>query len=263
MQTPLLAGREFTDRDTADSQQVAIINQKMARQYFPDDDPIGKRVLLVRSKEAVEIVGVAGDVKRFELDAVVQPEIYWPYMQRPRWASYFAIRTDGAPARLVPAVRSRVFDLDRDVLVLNVTTLDSMITDALKRPRFNVALIGAFAGLGLLLASIGLYAVVSYSVTQRTHEIGVRVAVGADQLDILKLIVGQGMALTVSGVAIGLAAAFALTRLMSGLLFGVGATDPITFAAISILLMLVSMLACYVPARRAMKVDPMVALRYE
>jgi putative ABC transport system permease protein len=263
MQVPLLAGREFTDLDKAEAPQVAIINQTMARRYFSDDDPIGKRVLLVRSKEAVEIVGVVGDVKRFELDDVVQPEIYWPYAQRPRWASYFAIRTDSDPLSMVPAVRSRVFNLDKEVVVVNVETVDRMIAGALKRPRFNATLIGAFAGLGLLLASVGLYAVISYSVTQRTHEIGVRMAVGADRRDILKLVVGQGMALTVIGVTIGLAAAFTLTRLMSGLLFGVGATDTTTFVAIPIFLMLVSIFACYVPARRATKVDPIVALRYE
>jgi putative ABC transport system permease protein len=156
-----------------------------------------------------------------------------------------------------------VFNLDKEVVVVNVETVNRMVADALKRPRFNATLIGAFAGLGLLLASVGLYAVISYSVTQRTHEIGVRMAVGADQRDILKLVVGQGMALTVIGVTIGLAAAFTLTRLMSGLLFGVGATDTTTFVAIPIFLMLVSIFACYVPARRATKVDPIVALRYE
>jgi putative ABC transport system permease protein len=263
MQIPLLAGREFTDRDTSEAPPVAIINQTMARRYFPGEEPLGKQLLLVRGKESVEIVGVGGDVKRFELDGVVEPEVYWPYMQKPRWATYFAIRTDSDPMSVVTAVRSRVLALDKDVPVLNVSTIDQLVAGALRGPRFNGALIGAFAGIALLLASFGLYALISYSVTQRTHEIGVRIAIGADQRDIFKLIVGQGMLLTLIGVAIGLAASFALTRAMSSLLFGVSTTDTLTFAVISLLLTFVSLLACYVPARRAMKVDPMVALRYE
>jgi putative ABC transport system permease protein len=202
-------------------------------------------------------------VKRFELDGVVEPEVYWPYTQKPRWATYFAIRTDSDPMSVVTAVRSRMLGLDKDVPVLNVSTIDQLVTAALRGPRFNGALIGAFAGIALLLASFGLYALISYSVTQRTHEIGVRIAIGADQRDIFKLIVGQGMLLTLIGVAIGLAASFALTRAMSSLLFGVSTTDTFTFAVISLLLTFISLLACYVPARRAMKVDPMVALRYE
>ncbi len=264
MQIPLLAGREFTGRDTAEAPPVAIINQTMARRYFlPGEDPLGKRVLLVRENEAVEIVGVAGDVKRFELDDVAGPEIYWPYSQKPRWATYFAIRTDSDPTSIVTALRSRMSGLDKDVPVLNVSTIDQMVAAALRGPRFNSALIGAFAGLALVLASFGLYAVISYSVTQRTHEIGVRIAVGADQGDIFKLIVGQGVLMTLIGVAVGLTASVALTRAMSSLLFGVTATDPLTFAGISLLLTFVSLLACYIPARRAMKVDPMAALRYE
>lgn len=263
MQIPLLAGREFTERDTRDASQVAIINQTMARRYFSGEDPLGKRLLLVREKESVEIAGVVGDVKRFELDDVVEPEVYWPYMQRPRWATYFAIRTNSDPMSVVTAVRHRMLGLDKEVPVLNVSTIDQLVGAALRGPRFNAALIGACAGIALLLASFGLYALISYSVTQRTHEIGVRIAIGADQRDILKLIVGQGMLLTMIGIAIGLAASFGFTRAMSSLLFGVGTTDTLTFTVISLLLTSVSLLACYVPARRATKVDPMVALRYE
>ena len=263
MQIPLLAGREFTASDTRDAPQVAIINQTMARRYFSGEDPLGKRLLLVREKESVEIAGVVGDVKRFELDDVVEPEVYWPYMQKARWATYFAIRTDSDPMSVVTAVRSRMLGLDKDVPVLNVSTIDQLVAAALRGPRFNAALIGACAGIALLLASFGLYALISYSVTQRTHEIGVRIAIGADQRDILKLIVGQGMLLTIIGVAIGLAASFAVTRAMSSLLFGVGTTDTLTFTVISLLLTSVSLLACYLPARRATRVDPMVALRYE
>jgi predicted permease len=263
MQIPLLAGREFTNRDTSGAPAVAIINQMMARQFFPGEDPLGKKVRLVRQKQVLEIVGVVGDVRRFEVGDVVEPEISWPYMQRPRGATYFVFRTDADPASTVAAVRSRVSALDKDVLVTNVSTLDQMVGAALKAPRFNTALIGVFAGLALLLASIGLYAVISYSVAQRTHEIGVRMAVGAGQSDIFKLIVGQGMVLALIGVAIGLAASFALMRVILSLLFEVSPTDPLTFAAIALLLSFVSLVACYVPARRAMRVDPMVALRHE
>ncbi|MFY9611402.1 MAG: ABC transporter permease [Blastocatellia bacterium] len=263
MEVPLLAGREFTNRDTPGAPAVAIINQAMARRFFPGEDPLGKRILLVREKEGLEVVGVVGDVRRFEVSDVVEPEIYYPYMQKPRWATYFAIRTNGDPISVVAAVRSRMLAVDKDVPVLNVATIDQLVGAALREPRFNTALIGAFAGLAVLLASVGLYAVISYSVTQRTHEIGVRMAVGAGQRDIFNLIVGQGMKLTLIGVAIGLAASFALTRVMMSMLFEVSATDPLTFAGISLLLTVVSLLACYVPARRAMKVDPMAALRHE
>ncbi|HSB10529.1 MAG TPA: ABC transporter permease [Blastocatellia bacterium] len=263
MQINVLAGREFNDRDTHDAPGVAIINQTMARRHFAGEDPLGRRLLLVRENQALEIVGVVGDVRRFEVDDVVEPEIYYSYMQRPRWASYFAIRTDADPIGIVAAVRSRMLGVDKDVPVLNVTTIDQQISTALRAPRFNTALIGAFAGLALLLASVGLYAVISYSVTQRTHEIGVRMTLGAAPRDIFRLIVGQGMILTLIGVAIGLGASFALTRVMLSMLFEVSATDPLTFAGISVLLTSVSLLACYVPARRAMRVDPMVALRHE
>ncbi len=263
MQVPLLAGREFTDRDTAAAPPVAIINQTMARRFFSGEDPLGKRVLLVREKQALEVVGVVGDVRRFEVDGVVEPEIYYAYMQKPRWATYFAIRTEADPTSIVAAVRSRMLTLDKNVSVSNVSTIDQMVGAALRAPRFNTALIGAFAGIALLLASVGLYAVISYSVTQRTHEIGVRIAVGAGQGDIFKLIVGQGMILTLIGVGIGLAASFAVTRVMLSLLFEVSATDLLTFTGIALLLTFVSLVACYVPARRAMKVDPIVALRYE
>lgn len=263
MQIPMLAGREFTDRDNFGTPTVVIINQTMAKRYFPGEDPLGKQLMLVRQNESVEIVGVAGDARRFEVDDVIEPEIYYAYMQRPRWATYFAVRTESDPTSLLGAVRSRVSKLDKDVPVLSVSTLDQMVGTALRAPRFNAALIGVFAGLALLLASVGLYAVISYSVAQRTHEIGVRMTVGAGQRDIFKLIVGQGMMLTLIGVAIGLAASFALTRVMVSLLFEVSATDPLTFAAIALVLTFVSLAACYVPARRAMRVDPMVALRHE
>jgi putative ABC transport system permease protein len=263
MQIPLLAGREFNDRDNSSGPPVAIINQMMATRFFPGEDPLGKNVMLVREKQNVQVVGVVGDIRRFAIDEVVEPEIYWPYMQSARWATYFVFRTSVEPNGLVPAVRSRVSALDKDLLVTNVSTVDQLITSALRTPRFNAALIGGFAAVALLLAVVGLFAVISYSVTQRTHEIGVRIAVGASQRDILKLIVGKGALLTVMGIGTGLAASVALTRVLSTMLFEISVMDPFTFAGISVLLIVVSMLACYVPARRAMRVDPIVALRYE
>src|SRR4030095_5139957 len=164
----------------------------------------------------------------FEVDAVVEPEIYYPYTQRVRGASYFVVRTDSDPASFIPTVRSRVLSLDSDVLVSNVATVDKLVSNALRAPRFNTALIGAFAVLALLLASFGLYAVISYSVSQRTHEILVRMTVGADQRDILKLVVGNGMLLTLIGITVGLVLSLALTRLMISLLFEVSVTDPLT-----------------------------------
>lgn len=263
MQIPLLSGREFNERDTSEAPQVAIINQTMARRFFAGEEPVGRQLLLVRSRQTVEIVGVVGDVKRFELENVVEPEVYWPYMQRPRWATYFVMRTESDPLALVTAIRSRISGLDKDIPVVNVSTIDELVAGALKAPRFNAALIGACAAITLMLAAFGLYALISYAVTQRTHEIGVRIAIGAGRKDILRLIVGQGMLLTIFGVAIGLAGAFALTRAMSSLLFGVSATDAVTFMMVSLLLSVVSLLACYVPALRATRVDPMVALRQE
>jgi len=242
---------------------VAVINETMARRFWPNQDPIGKRVRFVRLQEVVEIVGVVGDVRRFDIGSAVDPEIYWPYLQKPRWAIYFTIRTSVDPLGVVPAVRSRVAGLDRDVLVSNVWTVDRLVSVSLTGPRFNLLVLGSFAVVALLLASVGIYGVIAYSVAQRTREIGIRMALGARSSDVLRLVVGQGMVLTLIGVAIGVAAAFGLTRLMASLLFGVGATDPLTFALVALLLTGVALLACYLPARRAARVDPMMALRHK
>jgi putative ABC transport system permease protein len=240
-----------------------MINETLARIYFPNSDPTGKRLTLTRSQQTLEVVGVVGDMQRFGLGATVEPEIYWPYLQKPRWAIYFAIRASSDPASLVPAVRRRISEIDKNVLVSNIRTVDQLVSRSLRRPRFNLSLLGIFAAAALLLAAAGIYGVMSYTVTQNTRELGIRVALGAQGRDILKLVVGQGLILALIGVAIGVAAALALTRLMSNLLYGVSATDPVTFAAISLLLIGVALLASYLPARRAMKVDPMAALRCE
>jgi putative ABC transport system permease protein len=260
---PLLGGRDFSERDNAESPHVAIINETMARLLFPDRVAVGQRINLVRFKDTVEIVGIVGDVKRFGMNSAVEPEIYWPYVQNPRWAIYFVFRTASDPQSIAGEVRSRVFKMDSDVLVSNIYTMDKLISSTLKRPRFNMFLLGIFAFTALLLASVGIYGVISYSVTQRTREIGIRMALGAQQRDVLKLVIKQGMLLVLIGVVIGLIASFAISRVMSSLLYGISATDPLTFALVALILSIVAFLACYFPARRATSVDPMIALHCE
>ncbi len=203
---------------------------------------------------------MVGDVKYEGLSAPVEPTFYEPTMYR---GMFLIVNAVIPPASLASSVRNEVWAIDRDVPVAQVRTLEELMSESVAQPRFRTLLISVFAGVALLLASVGIFGVISYTVTQRTHEIGVRMALGARRRDVLKLVVGQGMMPALVGVGVGLAAAFALTRLMASLLFGVGATDPVTFFAISLLLAGVSLLACYIPARRATKVDPMVALRYE
>jgi putative ABC transport system permease protein len=265
MEVPVRQGREFADHDNANAPLVAIINETFARLHFPNENPLGKRLTLVRYRppQTLEVVGVVGDMRRFGLGARVEPEIYWPYLQQPRWATFFVIRASSDPASLISAVRRRISGIDKDVLISNLRTLDQLVTQSLQRPRFNMLLLGIFAAVALLLAAAGIYGVMSYTVAQNTREIGIRMALGAQAGDIRRLIVGQGLILTLIGVTIGVAAALALTRLMSNLLYGVSATDPATFALIVLLLAAVALLACYLPARRATKVEPMIALRSE
>jgi putative ABC transport system permease protein len=263
MQIPLLEGREFSDADHQSAPAVALINQTMARRFFADENPVGKRFLLPRERDAVQIVGVVGDVQRRDVGATVEPEVYWPYMQRPRWATYFAIRLSNDSTGIIAAVRQQVAAADPQVIIANVETMDQLVAYSLKPPRFNLLLLGIFASTALFLASIGLYGVISYSVTQRTREIGIRMALGAQPRKIFRFVIGQGLLLTLIGIVIGTGAALAATRLLSGMLFGVSATDPLTIAGISLLLAVVALLACWIPARRATKVDPIIALHHE
>jgi putative ABC transport system permease protein len=263
LEVPVLQGREFTRRDQEGAPAVAIINETLAKRFWPGENPVGKRLMLVREKDAVEVVGVVGDTKRYGLDESIVPEIYWPYMQKVRGASYFAIRTTGDPNSLASAVRSRLYEVEPGCVISRISTMDQLVATSLKRPRFNVILLVMFASTALLLASVGLYGVMSYSVTERTREIGIRLALGAQQQAILRLVVGQGLMLTVAGIGIGLVVAFSLTRLIGSLLFGVSASDPLTGMAVALLLFVIAMLACVIPARRAARVDPMVALRFE
>jgi putative ABC transport system permease protein len=264
MRSRMVAGREFDERDDTRAPAVAIVNETLARRYFAGEDPVGKRVSLAYSRRriALEIVGVAADMKQGELGAPIIPQIYAPYLQRPWFSSAVVVR---AAHNDLSAVRNdaqrAIWAVDRDQASTNIQTADEALNNSLAEPRLYTVLLGVFAALALSLAAVGIYGVMSYTVTERTREIGVRMALGAQAGNVLKLVIGQGMTLALIGVAIGSGAAVALTRLMSGLLFGVSATDPMTFVVIAILLSVVALLACYIPARRAAKVDPMVALR--
>jgi putative ABC transport system permease protein len=263
MEVPLLKGRDFDAHDDAGAPLVAVINDTMARRWWPGQNPVGQRLWVVRNKVFVEIIGVVGDVHRPALNSPVEPEIFWPYRQQTRWASYFVLRASVAPESLIPTVRSRIAQLDREVLVSNMRTMDQRLARAVQWPRFLATLLGIFAGIALLLAVVGVYGVISYAVSQRTHEIGIRMALGAQPRDVLQLVLRRGLMFSLVGVAIGLAAALALARYLEGLLFEGHARDPYVFGGVAALLTAVALVACYIPARRATKVDPMVALRYE
>ena len=256
---PLRRGRFFTAADAANSPPVAIVSETTARQFFPNEDPLGKRIT-----GKGEIVGVVGDVKYSGLADSIQPAIYEPLTQAHTWDAFLSVRTDAAdPMSLITAVRDEIKSLDPELPVSQVGTLESRFATAVAQPRFRTTLIASFAALALVLAVVGTYGVISYSVTQRTHEIGIRVALGASRKSVLKLVLGQGTALAIAGVLIGLAASFALTGLLRNLLFNVSATDWPTFAGTTLLLSGTALLACYFPARRATRVDPMQALRHE
>ena len=260
----LLRGREFGERDSEQAPRAVIISETMARRFFPDEDPIGKRLGNGEDDNWREIVGVVADVRHFGLDAEARPTMYFPDRQAPSRGMSLVVRAGGGdPLALAGAVRGAVLALDPNLAVAGLGTLDALVSDSIATPRFVLLLIGAFAGVALLLAAVGIYGVMAYAVGERTHEIGVRMALGAQPGDVLRLVVGQGMTLVVAGVGLGLVGAFALTRLMATLLFQVSATDPLIFASVPAVLAGVALLACYLPARRATRVDPLVALRYE
>jgi putative ABC transport system permease protein len=265
--TPLLRGREFQETDTAVSTPVAIINRAMAGKYWPNEDPIGKQVGLGSLRfPAMTIVGMVADVKDRSLRQQPGPEIYIPYSQK-TYVSLLtmqvALRTKGDPASMLESARQAVRSIDPELPLAKVATMLTLVDDSMAQPRFAMLVLGSFGALALALACIGMYGVISYSVAQRTQEIGVRMALGAGRRDVFGMVLGQGARLAGLGIGIGLAAAFAVTRLMAGFLYGVQATDPLTFAAVSLLMVGVALLACYLPARRATRVDPMIALRYE
>lgn len=260
MRIPLLKGRDFTERDNLKAPGVAVINQAMARRYFPNEDPMGKRIGFGSGPYWCEVVGVVGNVRHYKLDAEPPPEAYLSSFQDPWRYMTLVIRTNDN-YNMVAAVRREVLALDKDQPVYNIREMEDVLAASVAQPRFNLWLLGVFAAVALLLAIVGIYGVMSYLVVQRTQEIGIRLALGADQKDILKLVVSQGMALTLVGVVIGLAAAFAVAQAMSSLLYGVTATDPLTFVVVPLLMLAVALAANLFPALKATKVNPLVALR--
>jgi predicted permease len=269
MGTRLLKGRHFTDQDDEKATRVCIIDDTFARTYWPNEDALGKRVALGGPPQPGQetrwwaVVGVVQHVKHYGVDQPSRVEMYLPQAQDPIGSGNFVVRTAQNPGALTAGMREAVKSVDADVPLYNVRTLLTIVEEYNAQRRFSVFLLGGFAALALLLAMIGIYGVMAYSVEQRSHEIGIRMALGARREDIFRLVVGHGMRLVIIGVALGLAGAFAAARGMKQLLFQVGTADPVTYAAIPAVLALVALAACYIPARRATKVDPMLALRYE
>jgi putative ABC transport system permease protein len=263
MGIPLIKGRLFSESDRLDTQRVFLINQTMARRFWPDQDPVGKQIRTYEDDLTGTVVGVVGDAKHYWLGEEARPQIYDAYSQSPGIFATVVVRTTVEPMSLAEPVRQAVWKVDSDQPMWKVRTVESLIDRSVDDRRFLMVLMGVFAALALALTVIGLYGVMSYAVSQRTQEIGVRMALGAGARNIHRLVLRQGMTLVLIGVAVGLAASWLLTRLMANLLFGVSANDPLTFGAISSLLTFVALLACLIPARRATKVDPVVALRFE
>jgi len=263
MRIPLLKGRWFDNRDTASSPSVVIVNETMARLVWPGEEPLGKRIKHGFKNQVAEIVGVIGDVKYAGLDQQTTAEMYAPFSQRPWPFMRIVVRTKSDPMRLAASIRTEAQTIDKDQPIDKIPSMAAVVSASMATRRFYMQLLGSFAALAFILASVGIYGVVSYSVAQRTREIGIRMALGAKQSDVLRLVLAEGLKLTVLGVVLGLAGAFAVTRVLTNLLFAVKPTDPMTFVALSILLAAVALLAGYLPARRAAKVDPLVALRCE
>jgi predicted permease len=276
MQTPLRSGRFFAAQDNENAPKVVVVDEVLARKYFGNENPIGKRLFLEigQSEFPAEIVGVAGHVKQWGLDTddteSLRAQLYFPFMQLPDSTMALApmgmgavVRSKGPQPGLFDAIRHSVQQVNSEQVVAGAQTMDEIISSSIASRRFSMILLGSFAGLALLLSSLGIYGVVSYLVGQQTREFGIRIALGAQPGDVMRLVLGDGAKMALFGVGLGLAAAFGLTRLMANMLFGVSALDPLTFACVAIVLTAVALVACYIPARRAMRVDPMVALRYE
>jgi putative ABC transport system permease protein len=255
-------GRLFDPHDDLDAKRVAVVNEAMVRKLFAHENPLGQHILSGGGKP-MEIVGVVADAKLYGLDAPIEPALYVPHMQHPGESMGLTVRTAGDPAAVASAVRSEILKLDPEQPISDVRPMEKVLSDSLMLRRVAMLMLTVFASLALTLATVGIYGLTAYSVSRRTHEIGLRVALGASQPQILRLVVGRGLLTSLIGAAIGLAAAFQLTRALSGMLYGVTATDPLVFAGVPMLLVAVSAVASYVPARRATRIDPLVALRYE
>jgi putative ABC transport system permease protein len=265
MAIPLLKGRTFTDREETQESRVVIISDGLARLYFAGENPLGKRITIDMKdqNDPCEIIGVVGDVKMKGLDIATRPMVYWPHAELPYLSMTLVVRTKGDPAAMTGALEREVRAIDKDQPISDVRTMNEWLADSIARARFATFLLGVFAMVALLLASLGIYGVMAYTVTQRTNEIGIRMALGATRSNVVRLVLKRGVVLALIGVAMGLIGSLGLTRLLGGFLFGVSVTDPAIFGVVPILLLAIAVLAVYLPARRATKVDPLVALRYE
>jgi len=269
---PLLRGRLFEDSDRGRRDPILIVNESMARRYFPGQDPVGKRIKtgdpgFLTTSQWETIVGVVGDVKYGGLDSASEATLYVPYFLT-YWPAFsremfLVVQAKGDPKAIAPSLRATVRALDRDVPLADLHTMNELLSDSVAQPRFRTLLLGIFAALALILSAIGVFGVMSWLASRRTKEIGVRMALGASRREVLRMVLGEGLRVALIGVAIGLVAAFASTRMIKELLFGVAPADPATFVAVSLLLVAVILTACYFPARRTTKVEPMTALRYE
>jgi putative ABC transport system permease protein len=269
--TPILTGRQFTAQDDENHPGVVIVNEAFVRRYFANEKAMGQRLRLSppariwmnQKLTSFEIVGIARDVKSAGLNAEAEPAYYVPAAQSPLTTMTVLVRTKDDPAAMIPALRNAVLAIDPNQPIANVNTMEKIVDDSIAQPRLSMTLMGLFGALAMILAVVGIYGLLSYAVAQRTHEMGIRIALGAQVTDVLKLVLKQGMVLVLAGEVLGLIGALALTRLIGSLLFGVTPTDATTFIAVVAVLASVAFLACYIPARRATKVDPLVALRYE
>jgi putative ABC transport system permease protein len=261
---PLMRGRTFTDRDVEKSPMVAVVDEAFVRRHFPNEDPIGQGLDIGNGTDGFyEIVGVVGTVHYSGLETTPNPTMYVPYKQDVFSTMWVVARTDGDAALLSAPARQAVREVDPGLPAYSLSPLRSIVTESVAQRRFSMLLLGLFAAIALFLAAVGLYGVVAYTVSQRTQEIGVRMAIGAQRRDVLSMVVGGGMKLALVGVVVGLIAAMALSRLMATLLFQVEPSDPVSYAVTAVVLLAVAVLACYIPARRATRVDPIVALRQE
>ncbi len=268
MNIPLRKGRLFTEGDKTDSLPVVLVNETFARRHFPNEDPIGKRIILDSESGTppppLQIVGVVSDIRHQDLSAEAYADVYFPFMQSPSSRAELVVRTSTAnPNNIAPVLRGVIREMSSEQIIWQTRTMSELVSRSVAPRRFSVTLLGTFAFVALALAGVGIFGVMNYAVTQRTHELGIRMALGAQKRDVLKLILSEGMLLAGLGVVLGLAAAFLLTRVMASLLYNVSATDPLTYISVALVLTGVAFVACYLPARRAMRVDPMVALRYE
>jgi len=263
LRLPLIAGRDVDEHDGAEAPRVVVINETFARREWPNGSALGQRIRFVDSEQWLTVVGVARDAKHFGPSDEPRPQAYIPYMQAPQIFTSVVVRANRDAMALAPAIREAIWRVDRDQPVWKVRTMESLVDDALGSKRVLLGLIGAFATVAVLLAGVGIFGVMSFAVTQRTHEVGVRMALGARGSEVLRLIVGQGLRLTAIALVIGLIAASGAMRLLANQLFGVTPSDPVTFAAVPLVLGAVATIACYLPARRASRLDPLVALRRE